>query len=184
MIRLFFLLMFCSEGLIFSQENVIYVKVSIYDCMTCTSGLSDIVKLDKNVRLVLDAENVADSSGILDKYNLRGQRNNIIWDSKLYHALSKSDFSEIVQKCGEVEVQRAPLKMASVFKKIGCTSNGIAYCPYKTPQHFTAFDYNTCTILKNYISDAYYILNKENAQETLIYPGRFSAALLIHYTDW
>jgi len=136
------------------------VKLSVYDCATCTHTLPGILRAHKDVLVVMDAEFQDDSTAIYEKYGLPASLLCIVWSTERYASLSKTLESEIIQTCGGKEVQRILLKEASGFSKLQCATPHFVQCARKVPSSLKFKDYPGYTIIDNYVTDEKFLFLK------------------------
>jgi len=97
-----------SYTAIAQQRNVI--KLNIGDCINCVSALDRILEQDTLVTFIVKSDFAPDSTDVLEKFNLTSYRQHFIWNSQIYDSLSKEPESELIQFCGNTEVNRSGLR--------------------------------------------------------------------------
>lgn len=99
------------------QRNII--KLNVGDCINCVSALDRILEKDSAVIFVVKGDYAPDSSDVLDRFNLVPYRKRFTWDTKLYDSLSREPESELIQFCGNSEVNRSGLRSLK-FISVNC----------------------------------------------------------------
>lgn len=157
----YFLSIFCILNLVASAgQKDLYIKISVFDCATCTSALEKIIENFPEKKLVMDGQFAMDSIDFYDKYNLAKYKNKIIWNDSLYNSITKNTFSEIVVYNGNVEIYRNLLK--------GFTNTDIETlknafndkCDYKLPSIISIRDEKHFYVIKNFTLSKFYLIEK------------------------
>jgi hypothetical protein len=119
-IVLFGLLACCTQA---SAQRKNILKWSISDCVNCVSSFSYILKQDPAVTIVMQGEYAPDSLDVMEKFDLLPLRQQIVWNDSLYKALSTQSESELIQFCGNKEVNRSGLRRLKYVRVEGCSGD-------------------------------------------------------------
>jgi hypothetical protein len=160
----FVVLVFLQQNMFAQQKN--FVKVNVGDCINCNITLSQILKKDPQLTFVIHGAYIADSTDVIEKFNLEAYRKQIIWSSKLYDSLSKAFSSEFIQYCGNKEVNRSGLKNVTFLDQSNCESNSI--CLKGISNNITFYDYKNYLLITNHISKQQIVYFKETNRAKVV----------------
>jgi len=162
---LFNLILFSASSILTFGSSLTYIKLSFTDCVTCTSSLTEIMRKNPKAVILLNSEYVMDSTDLIEKFGLSPYQKNIVWDEDLYIKFNKNEFSEVIEVCNEKEVFRTLLKGFYDYQPHPCNENS---CNYKVSKTISIKDFKKNLIVKNYLTDKFYSINKEAQTITLL----------------
>ena len=159
----------------FAYSQNVFLKISPYDCATCTSNLQKVFTIYPQSIIIISSDFSEDSVGIINKFGINKYKNSIIWSSTLYQKIEKELLSEVMIVSLDSEIiWRDNLKnmKIDVFRNVIQEQIRIT-CFSLLPINLKVKNFNHSLILHNRITDEKFIstngtLNKLIINDTVI----------------